>query len=216
MASTALKLALATSAVVGAWLLGYGDGRAAASRIYSEDLLRQHRAQNVTLARMLNDADEKAQAEQARARRHQQRASRQQATADACYARRDFLHKLSTRLINENQVIAVETLAVSNMQKNRCLAKSISDASWSEFVRQLEYKAHWYGRTLVGIDRWFPSSKRCSDCGHTVQKMPLSVREWACPECGSIHDRDVNAARNVLTAGLAGLVCGENVSPVLL
>lgn len=131
-------------------------------------------------------------------------------------ARRDFLHKLSTRLINENQVIAVETLAVSNMQKNRCLAKSISDASWSEFVRQLEYKAHWYGRTLVGIDRWYPSSKRCSDCGHTVPKMPLSVREWACPECGSIHDRDVNAARNVLTAGLAGLVCGENVSPVLL
>ncbi len=131
-------------------------------------------------------------------------------------ARRDFLHKLSTRLISENQVIAVETLAVSNMQKNRCLAKSISDASWSEFVRQLEYKAQWYGRTLVGIDRWYPSSKRCSDCGHTAPKMPLSVREWTCPECGSIHDRDVNAARNVLAAGLAASVCGENVSPVLL
>lgn len=131
-------------------------------------------------------------------------------------ARRDFLHKLSTRLISENQVIAVETLAVSNMQKNRCLAKSISDASWSEFVRQLEYKAQWYGRTLVGIDRWYPSSKRCSDCGHTAPKMPLSVREWTCPECGSIHDRDVNAARNVLAAGLAAPVCGENVSPVLL
>lgn len=131
-------------------------------------------------------------------------------------ARRDFLHKLSTRLISENQVIAVETLAVSNMQKNRCLAKSISNASWSEFVRQLEYKAQWYGRTLVGIDRWYPSSKRCSDCGHTAPKMPLSVREWTCPECGSIHDRDVNAARNVLAAGLAASVCGENVSPVLL
>lgn len=131
-------------------------------------------------------------------------------------ARRDFLHKLSTRLINENQVIAIESLAVSNMQKNHCLAKSISDASWSEFVRQLEYKSLWYGRTLIGIDRWYPSSKRCSDCGYTVPKMPLSVREWTCPECGSIHDRDVNAARNVLTAGLAGLVCGENVSPVLL
>jgi len=130
--------------------------------------------------------------------------------------RRDFLHKLSTRLIDENQVIAIETLAVSNMQKNHCLAKSISDAGWSEFVRQLEYKARWYGRTLIGIDRWFPSSKRCSDCGHTVPKMPLNVREWVCPECGSVHDRDVNAARNVLTAGLAGLVCGENVSPVLL
>lgn len=131
-------------------------------------------------------------------------------------ARRDFLHKFSTRLVNENQVIAVETLAVSNMQKNRCLVKSISDASWSELARQLEYKALWYGRTLVGIDRWYPSSKRCSDCGHIVPKMPLSVREWVCPECGAIHDRDVNAARNVLTAGLAGFVCGENVSPVLL
>jgi putative transposase len=131
-------------------------------------------------------------------------------------SRKDFTHKLSARLVNENQVIAIETLAVSNMQKNRCLAKSISDAGWSEFVRQLEYKSLWYGRTLVGIDRWYPSSKRCSDCGHTVSKLPLSVREWACPECGTIHDRDVNAARNVLTAGLAGLVCGENLSPVLL
>jgi len=134
-------------------------------------------------------------------------------TADA---RRDFLHKLSTRLVNENQVIAIETLAVSNMQKNHCLAKSISDAGWSEFVRHLEYKSLWYGRTLVGIDRWYPSSKRCSDCGYTVPKMPLKVREWVCPECGSIHDRDINAARNVLTAGLAGLVCGENVSPLSL
>ena len=134
-------------------------------------------------------------------------------TADT---RRDFLHKLSTRLVNENQVIAIESLAVSNMQKNHCLAKSISDAGWSEFVRQLEYKSLWYGRTLIGIDRWYPSSKRCSDCGHTVPKMPFNVREWVCPECGSIHDRDINAARNVLTAGLAGLVCGENISPLSL
>lgn len=131
-------------------------------------------------------------------------------------SRRDFLHKLSTRLINENQVIAVESLSVSNMQKNRCLSKSISDASWSEFVRQLEYKAHWYGRALVGMDRWYPSSKRCSDCGHTVAAMPLNVREWTCPECGSIHDRDVNAARNVLAAGLAVSAHGESVSPVCM
>lgn len=131
-------------------------------------------------------------------------------------SRRDFLHKLSTRLINENQVIAVESLSVSNMQKNRCLSKSISDASWSEFVRQLEYKAHWYGRTLIGIDRWYPSSKRCSDCGYTVAKLPLSVREWTCPECGSIHDRDINAARNVLAAGLAVSAHGESVSPVCM
>ncbi|MGF6995103.1 RNA-guided endonuclease InsQ/TnpB family protein [Paraburkholderia sp. GAS32] len=134
-------------------------------------------------------------------------------TADS---RRDFLHKLSSRLINENQVIAIESLAVSNMQKNRCLAKSISDASWSEFTRQLEYKAQWYGRTLVGIDKWYPSSKRCSDCGHTVVKMPLNIRAWTCPECGSIHDRDINAARNVLAAGLAASAHGESVSPISL
>lgn len=126
--------------------------------------------------------------------------------------RKDFLHKLSTRLINENQVIAVETLAVSNMQKNRSLAKSIADAGWYEFVNLLEYKAHWYGRKLIGIDRWYPSSKRCSDCGHTVAKMPLKIREWTCPECGAIHDRDINAARNVLAAGLAVSAHGESVS----
>ncbi|MGF6900959.1 IS200/IS605 family element RNA-guided endonuclease TnpB [Paraburkholderia sp. GAS348] len=134
-------------------------------------------------------------------------------TADS---RRDFLHKLSSRLINENQVIAIESLAVSNMQKNRCLAKSISDASWSEFTRQLEYKAQWYGRTLVGIDKWYPSSKRCSDCGHTAVKIPLNIRAWTCPECGSVHDRDINAARNVLAAGLAASAHGESVSPMSL
>lgn len=131
-------------------------------------------------------------------------------------SRRDFLHKLSTRLINENQVIAVESLSVSNMQKNRCLSKSIADAGWSEFLRQLEYKAGWYGRELVGIDKWYPSSKRCSDCGYTMPKMPLNVRQWICPECGSIHDRDVNAARNVLAAGLAVSAHGEAVSPVCM
>lgn len=131
-------------------------------------------------------------------------------------ARKDFLHKLSTRLINENQVIAIETLAVSNMQKNQKLAKSIADASWAEFVRQLEYKSLWYGRKLVGIDRWYPSSKRCSDCGHTVKKIPLSVREWTCPVCGATHDRDINAARNVLAAGLAVSALGESVSPACM
>jgi len=131
-------------------------------------------------------------------------------------SRRDFLHKLSTRLVNENQVIAVESLSVSNMQKNRHLSKSIGDAGWSEFLRQLEYKANWYGRELVGIDKWYPSSKRCSDCGYTMPKMPLNVRQWTCPECGSIHDRDVNAARNVLAAGLAVSAHREAVSPVCM
>lgn len=130
--------------------------------------------------------------------------------------RKDFLHKLSTRLVNENQVIAVESLSVSNMKKNRHLAKSIGDASWSEFVRQLEYKSLWCGRTLVGIDKWYPSTKRCNDCGYTAVKMPLSVREWTCPECASVHDRDINAARNVLAAGLAVLALGETVNPVCI
>lgn len=130
--------------------------------------------------------------------------------------RRDFLHKLSARLINENQVIAIESLAVRHMLKNRKLAKSISDASWSEFVRQLAYKAKWYGRILIGIDRWYPSSKRCSECGHTVAKLPLKVREWVCPDCTARHDRDINAARNVLAAGLAVSAHGESVIPMSL
>ncbi len=134
----------------------------------------------------------------------------QAAIADA---RKDFLHKLTTRLVRENQTIAVEDLAVKNMMKNRKLSAAIADASWSELVCQLEYKCQWYGRTLVKIDRWFPSSKRCGKCGHVVDKLPLDVREWDCPECGTHHDRDVNAAKNILAAGLAVIVCGANVRP---
>jgi putative transposase len=128
-------------------------------------------------------------------------------------ARKDFLHKLTTRLVRENQTIAVEDLAVKNMVKNRKLSLSISDASWGELVRQLEYKCHWYGRSFVKIDRWFPSSKRCAKCGHIVDKLPLDIREWDCPKCGAHHDRDVNAAKNILAAGLAVKVCGANVRP---
>jgi putative transposase len=128
-------------------------------------------------------------------------------------ARIDFLHKLTTRLVRENQTIAVEDLAVKNMVKNRKLALYLSDASWGELVRQLQYKCYWYGRHFVKIDRWFPSSKRCAECGHIVEKLPLSVREWDCPKCGAHHDRDVNAAKNILAAGLAVKVCGANVRP---
>jgi putative transposase len=128
-------------------------------------------------------------------------------------ARKDFLHKLTTRLVRENQTIAIEDLAVKNMVKNRKLALSISDASWGELIRQLEYKCDWYGRTLIKIDRWFPSSKRCGSCGHIVDGLPLSIREWDCPKCGSHHDRDINAAHNILAAGLAVKVCGANVRP---
>ena len=128
-------------------------------------------------------------------------------------ARKDFLHKLTTQLVRENQTIAVEDLAVKNMVKNRKLALAISDASWGEIVRQLEYKCGWYGRTLIKIDRWFPSSKRCGSCGHIVEKLPLNIREWECPKCGAKHDRDINAAKNVLAAGLAVSVCGATVRP---
>ncbi len=128
-------------------------------------------------------------------------------------SRNDFLHKLTTRLVRENQTIAVEDLAVKNMIKNRKLALAISDASWGELVRQLEYKCDWYGRTLVLIDRWFPSSKRCGNCGHIVDKLPLNIREWDCPKCGTHHDRDINASKNILAAGLAVSVCGANIRP---
>ncbi len=117
-------------------------------------------------------------------------------------ARGDFLHKLTTQLVRENQTIAVEDLAVWNMLRNHKLARSISNAAWGELVRQLEYKCQWYGRTLVKIDRWFPSTKRCGNCGHIKDKLPLSVREWTCPKCGIVHDRDINAARNK-NAGLS-------------
>ena len=126
--------------------------------------------------------------------------------------RLDNLHKLSHRLVNENQVICAENLAVKNMIKNPKLAKHIADASWGEFTRQLAYKADWAGRTYIEIDRFFPSSKRCSCCGFVKDKLLLDVRSWICPECGTTHDRDVNAARNVLAAGLAVLAFGENVS----
>jgi putative transposase len=127
--------------------------------------------------------------------------------------RRDFSHKLSTRLIRENQTICVESLTVKNMVKNHRLAKAISDVGWSEFVSQLEYKAAWYGRNLVKIDTWYPSSKRCFDCGHLLDSLTLDVRHWTCPECGVVHDRDINAAKNIAAAGLAVLACGESLRP---
>jgi putative transposase len=128
-------------------------------------------------------------------------------------ARKDFLHKLTTQLVRENQTIVVEDLAIKNMVKNHKLALAISDASWGELIRQLAYKCEWYGRELIKIDRWFPSSKRCGNCGHIVDKLPLNIREWECPKCGTNHDRDVNAANNILAAGLAVSVCGATVRP---
>jgi putative transposase len=145
--------------------------------------------------------------------RHKARLKVARVHAQISDSRQDFLHKLTTRLVRENQTIAVEDLAVRNMVKNHKLSRSISDASWGELVRQLTYKAAWYGRNLVKIDRWFPSSKRCGNCGHIVDKLPLSIREWTCLSCRTVHDRDLNAANNILAAGLAVSVCGATVRP---
>ncbi|NEO97415.1 MAG: IS200/IS605 family element transposase accessory protein TnpB [Symploca sp. SIO2E9] len=128
--------------------------------------------------------------------------------------RTDFLHKLTTRLVFENSLIAIEELGVRNMVKNRKLARAISDAAWGEFFRQLEYKCQWYGRELVKIDRFFPSSKRCNNCGFVVERLPLNIRSWDCPECGTKGiDRDINAGKNILAAGLAVSVCGADIRP---
>ena len=116
--------------------------------------------------------------------------------------RRDLLHKLTTSIVRENQTVAIEDLTVRNLVKNHSLARAISDASWRELRSMLEYKAQWYGRELLVVDRWFPSSKLCSACGALQRSMPLDVRDWVCA-CGAVHDRDVNAAKNILAAGLA-------------
>lgn len=126
--------------------------------------------------------------------------------------RRDFLHQLTTRLVRENQTVVIEDLTVRNLLKNGRLARAISDASWTELRSMLEYKCAWYGRELVVVDRFFPSSKLCGACGTVRGRLPLNVREWTCV-CGAVHDRDVNAARNILAAGLAASACGDGVRP---
>ncbi|MDJ0599359.1 MAG: RNA-guided endonuclease TnpB family protein [Crocosphaera sp.] len=154
-------------------------------------------------------------------------------------ARTDFLHKLTTKLVRENDLIAIEDLAIRNMVRKRCdpapsngareraprhhkLARATHPhplpggelEGWvGEFNRQLEYKCDWYDKKLIKIDRYFPSSKRCGNCGHIVDKLPLNIREWECPKCGANHDRDINASQNILAAGQAVSVCGASVRP---
>lgn len=144
--------------------------------------------------------------------RHKARRKLARIHASITDRRRDHLHKLTTRLVRENQTVVIEDLSVRNMVRNHTLARAISDAAWSDLRNMLEYKCAWYGRELVTIDRWFPSSKLCGACGAIVDQLPLDVREWTCP-CGVVHDRDVNAARNILAAGLAVTACGDGVRP---
>uniref|UniRef100_UPI0020130761 RNA-guided endonuclease InsQ/TnpB family protein n=1 Tax=Argonema antarcticum TaxID=2942763 RepID=UPI0020130761 len=117
-------------------------------------------------------------------------------------SRQDFLHKLSRKLVNENQVVVVENLNVKGMVRNHNLAKAISDVGWGTFVNFLAYKLEKKGGKLVEIDRWFPSSKLCSNCYYQIDKLPLNIREWTCPNCGTRHDRDGNAAINIRAEGI--------------
>jgi putative transposase len=126
-------------------------------------------------------------------------------------ARRDFLHKASTRLVRSADTLVIEDLNVAGLVRNRRLARAISDCGWGEFRRQLAYKCERAGRNLVVIDRWYPSSKTCSACGHLLAELSLSTRHWTCPSCGARHDRDVNAATNILAAGRAVTACGADV-----
>jgi putative transposase len=170
------------------------------------------RARNLTryqrrLARCQNGSANRAKAKAKVARAHRKVRN----------ARRDFLHRASTRLVRQHDVIVIEDLNVTGMIRNRGLARAITDCGWGEFRRQLEYKCHRCGRELVVIDRWYPSSKTCSACGHVLAELSLSTRHWTCPSCRARHDRDINAAKNILAAGRAvargasGDACGGDV-----
>jgi len=169
----------------------------------NRDRVRLARAQR-KLARKQKGSLNRAKARLAVARVHARIADR----------RRDLLHKLSTRFIRENQTIVIEDLAVANMVKNRSLARAISDAAWSQLRSMLEYKASWYGRRVIVVDRWLPSSKTCSACGWVTDAMPLHVRAFECAECGLVRDRDHNSALTIVAAGRAVAACGDGVGPI--
>lgn len=171
---------------------------------------RHGRRDRTRLAKAQRDLARKAGGDGANRRKARRKAAKIHARITD--RRRDGLHKLTTRLVRENQTIVIEDLTVRNMVRNRSLARAISDAAWAEFRSMLEYKAAWYGREVIAVDRFFPSSRLCSACGTLQDKMPLHVRTWTC-ECGTTHDRDVNAARNLLAAGRAVSACGAGVRP---
>jgi putative transposase len=172
---------------------------------------RHERADRKRLARAQRNLARKAKGDDAK-NRAKARVKVARIHARITDRRRDTLHKLTTRLVRENQTIVIEDLTVRNMVRNHSLARAISDAAWRQFRELLAYKAQWHGRTVVAVDRWFPSSKLCSACGALAETMPLNVRKWTC-RCGTVHDRDINAARNILGEGLSLIACGGGVRP---
>lgn len=164
------------------------------------------------LARLEREKARRAKGGKNRAKSRQRVAVQQ---GKASRARRDYHHKQALALVRENQALHVEDLNIVGMIRNRRLARAIHDVGWGQFVRLLAEKAERYGRIMHTVDRWFPSSKICSDCGHVMDEMPLKVREWCCPKCGAVHDRDHNAAKNILAAGRAERrnACGAPVRP---
>lgn len=161
--------------------------------------LRYLRQQQRCLARRVNGSK----------RRERQRLRVARAHSAVRNQRHYAIHALTTRLVLEHQIICIEDLNVRGMLSNVKLARHIADASFSEVRRQLTYKCAWYGRTLVVVDRWFPSSKTCGSCGHELDELRLDVREWTCPQCRAILDRDINAAQNLLVAGMRQLAPRE-------
>ncbi|MGL5942769.1 MAG: RNA-guided endonuclease InsQ/TnpB family protein [Waterburya sp.] len=185
-------------------LISTSDGEKITNPKYFNRLYRQLACAQKELSRKTKGSSNRQKAELEVARIH----------AKIKDARTDFLHKLTTDLVRNNNLIAIEDLAVRNMVRNHKLARSISDAAWGEMFRQLEYKCEWYGRKLVKIDRFFPSSKRCNHCGFVIDKLPLDIRSWDCPSCKTTGiDRDINAGKNILAAGQAVIVCGADVRP---
>jgi len=173
-------------------LLILSDGRKAENPKYLKKALKKLKYNQRQLSKKKKGGANRDRARQKLAKAHEKVTNK----------RKDLLHKLSSQLIEEQTVVFLESLAVKNMVKNHKLAQAITDASWGELTRQLHYKADWHRRVVVQIDRFFPSSKTCSSCGHILDELPLKVRKWKCPKCASTHDRDQNAALNILREGL--------------